>query len=127
MIELEPIVLVEVISVTPAMRPSWRSSGVATAVAIVSGAAPGSEAVTLIVGKSTCGSGATGSRRNAAAPASANPNVNNVVATGRLMNGAERFTAVPARALRRDQSVDVRSRGAPADRTRDRSRGSCTA
>ena len=42
------------------MRPSVRSSGVATVAAIVSGLAPGSEAETEIVGKSTCGSGATG-------------------------------------------------------------------
>ena len=55
--------LVEVISVTPAMRPNWRSSGVATADAIVSGLAPGKPAETVIVGKSTCGSGETGSRR----------------------------------------------------------------
>ena len=63
----------EVISVTPAMRPSWRSSGVATEVAIVSGLAPGSEACTEIVGKSTCGSGDTGSSVNATMPASAMP------------------------------------------------------
>jgi hypothetical protein len=40
----------EVISVTPAMRPSARSSGVATVEAIVSGLAPGSCACTEIVG-----------------------------------------------------------------------------
>ena len=45
------------------MRPSERSSGVATEDAIVSGDAPGSEALTIITGKSTCGSGATGSIR----------------------------------------------------------------
>ena len=47
--------LVEVISVTPAMRPNWRSSGVATADAMVSGLAPGSAADTEMVGNSTCG------------------------------------------------------------------------
>ena len=47
----------------PAMRPNWRSSGVATAEAIVSGLAPGSEAETEIVGKSICGSGETGKFR----------------------------------------------------------------
>jgi uncharacterized membrane protein YbhN (UPF0104 family) len=41
---VEPCVLVEVICVTPAMRPNWRSSGVATEDAIVSGLAPGNPA-----------------------------------------------------------------------------------
>ena len=36
-----PTVLCEVISVTSAMMPRWRSSGVATVAAIVSGLAPG--------------------------------------------------------------------------------------
>jgi len=40
----------EVISLTPAMRPSWRSSGVATVAAIVSGSAPGRLALTEITG-----------------------------------------------------------------------------
>ena len=40
----------DVISVTPAMRPSARSSGVATVEAMVSGLAPGSCACTEIVG-----------------------------------------------------------------------------
>ena len=39
----------------PAMVENWRSSGVATEEAIVSGLAPGSEADTLMVGKSTVG------------------------------------------------------------------------
>jgi hypothetical protein len=91
MMLVDPIVLVDVISVTPAMRPSWRSSGVATDVAMFSGLAPGRLAVTLMVGKSTCGSGATGSSRNAITPLSARPIVRSVVATGRSMNGAEMF------------------------------------
>src|SRR5438045_2487164 len=92
----EPSELDEVISVTPAMRPSDRSSGVATVAAIVSGLAPGSEACTEMVGKSTCGSGETGSSLNAIAPASATPSVSSVVATGRSMNGADRFmTGLP--------------------------------
>ncbi len=62
-IEVEPSWLAEVISVMPAMRPNWRSSGVATDEAIVSGLAPGRIALTEIVGKSTCGSGDTGSTR----------------------------------------------------------------
>jgi hypothetical protein len=48
-----PRKLDEVISVMPAMRPNWRSSGVATEEAIISGLAPGSEAAMEIVGKST--------------------------------------------------------------------------
>ena len=77
----------EVISVTPAMRPSARSSGVATVAAMISGLAPGSCAGTEMVGKSTCGSGDTGSRRKAAAPASVMPAVSSVVATGRRIDG----------------------------------------
>jgi len=62
-IRVVPTVLCEVISVTSAMMPRWRSSGVATVVAIVSGLAPGIVANTEIVGKSTCGNGATGNFR----------------------------------------------------------------
>src|SRR5438046_865218 len=88
----EPSELLDVISVTPAIRPSGRSSGVATVAAMVSGLAPGSDAETEMVGKSTWGSGDTGSRRNAAAPARARPMVSSVVATGRSMKGADRLT-----------------------------------
>ena len=59
---VEPSELEEVISLTPAIRPSVRSSGVATVAAMVSGLAPGRPAVTEMVGKSTCGKGDTGSR-----------------------------------------------------------------
>ncbi len=48
-------------SVSPAMRPKRRSSGVATDEDIVSGLAPGRLALTEMVGRSTRGSGATGS------------------------------------------------------------------
>src|SRR5580765_6796238 len=89
---LEPSEEDEVISLTPAMRPSWRSSGVATVDAIVSGSAPGSCAVTEITGKSTCGSGETGSCVKATAPASVRPMASSVVATGRATKGADRFT-----------------------------------
>src|SRR6184192_3841681 len=51
--DVDPTLLVEVISVTPAMRPNWRSRGVATEEAIVSGLAPGRPALTEIVGNST--------------------------------------------------------------------------
>jgi hypothetical protein len=60
-IDVIPSELADVISVTPAMRPNCRSSGVATDEAIVSGLAPGSAALTMTVGNSTSGSGATGS------------------------------------------------------------------
>src|SRR5215472_2076943 len=59
---VEPSWLVEVIWLTPAIRPNWRSSGVATDDAMVSGLAPGRPAFTLITGYSTCGIGATGRR-----------------------------------------------------------------
>ena len=78
-----PSELEEVISVTDAMRPNCRSSGVATLVAIVSGLAPGSEAPTEIVGKSTCGSGETGRNRYARIPDNAIATVSRVVPTGR--------------------------------------------
>src|SRR5215468_5103868 len=134
--EEPPSVLVEVISVIPAMRPNWRSRGVAMEEAIVSGLAPGNEPETLMVGKSTCGSGDTGSARNATMPASATATVSNAVATGLRTNGAERFTiglhspvvaapfadrCCPAiRAL----AGGAAGRSAPAGQTRDRSPGS---
>src|SRR6266481_8997251 len=90
---VEPRPLVEVISVTPAMRLNWRSRGVATDEAMVSGLAPGSEAWTLMAGKSTWGRGATGSCVKATAPARATATVNNTVATGRRMKGDERLMA----------------------------------
>src|SRR5258708_21592335 len=45
-IDVDPSELAELISAMPAMRPNCRSSGVATAEAIVSGLAPGSAALT---------------------------------------------------------------------------------
>src|SRR5262249_46733991 len=121
-----PTVLWDVISVTPAIEPSARSSGVATLVATVSGEAPGRVAVTWTVGKSTLGSGDTGSFMKAAAPASARPMVSNVVATGRAMKGADRFMAAGSRALRPAAGRAAcraagRAAGGPTGRTRDRS------
>ena len=46
----EPVELVDVISLTPAMVPRRRSSGVATLLAMVSGLAPGKLALTEIAG-----------------------------------------------------------------------------
>ena len=58
-----PWPLIEVIASMPAMVENCFSSTVATAEAMVSGLAPGSSAVTWMVGKSTLGSVETGSRR----------------------------------------------------------------
>src|SRR5262245_55565276 len=115
---VEPSELDEVISVTAAIRPNCRSSGVATDDAIVSGLAPGSEADTEIVGKSTCGSGDTGSDSNATAPASPTATIRRVGAIGRGINGAEMFTCGDPR---RYQTVP-RAGGSlrQAGRTRDR-------
>ena len=62
MIELTPTPLHEVISLSDGIEMNCCSSGVATADAIVLGLAPGYCAVTVIVGKSTLGTAATGSR-----------------------------------------------------------------
>src|SRR5262249_40608977 len=86
---VDPRPLDEVIWVMPAIRPNWRSRGVATAEAIVSGLAPGRLAPTLMVGKSTCGSGATGRKRKATAPERKIAKVMSEVATGRRMKGVE--------------------------------------
>src|SRR5580704_466474 len=92
-IDVAPSALNEVISVMPAICPIWRSSGVATEDAMVSALAPASVAVTSTVGKSTCGSGATGRNGNAARPRNASAPAISEVATGRRMNGSERFTS----------------------------------
>ena len=82
-IAVAPRELVDVISVTPAIRPNCRSSGVATEEAMVSGLAPGKAAATVMVGKSIWGSGDTGRTVKATAPANAIAAVNKTVATGR--------------------------------------------
>ena len=82
MIEVDPIELVDVIWAMPGICAICRSSGCATDDAMVSGLAPGSEAWTWIVGKSTCGSGATGSRGNATRPTNRIPAISNEVAMG---------------------------------------------
>ena len=83
--------LVDVLCVTPAICPNWRSKGWATAEAMVSGLAPGSDAEMLMVGKSTWGRGATGRSGHAASPSSAIAIISSDVATGRRMKGAEMF------------------------------------
>jgi hypothetical protein len=89
-----PRELEEVISLTAAIRPNWRSSGVATEEAIISGLAPGKPADTDIVGKSTWGNGDTGSKRKATAPAKNTATTRSVVATGRRMKGSEMFMLI---------------------------------
>src|SRR5215472_15438958 len=77
-IRVDPTVLDDVISLTSAICPRCRSSGVATLVA------------------STSGSGDTGNWKKATAPAAATPNVSKVVATGRRMNSVDGLMARPA-------------------------------
>src|SRR5262249_27637647 len=89
-----PSVLSDVSWLTPAICPSCRSSGAATDDAIVSALAPASVAVTWTVGKSTCGSGATGRNGNATMPTNATAPMSRQVATGRRMKGSDRFTVV---------------------------------
>ena len=60
---VRPSALDDVIESMPAMVENCRSSGVATAEAMVSGLAPGRLAATWMVGKSTLGRSLTGSRR----------------------------------------------------------------
>src|ERR1700761_167618 len=96
-----PSELDEVISVTPAICPNWRSSGVATEEAMICALAPGRLPETEIVGKSTWGKGETGSTLKAIPPAMAMATVSRVVATGRRMKGAEMFT-LHLRAAARD-------------------------
>ncbi len=57
---VEPSELVEVIWSRPAICPSLRSRGAATVAAITEGSAPGRDANTRIIGKSTLGTAATG-------------------------------------------------------------------
>src|SRR5574343_667631 len=90
---VDPCVLIEVISVTPAMRLNERSRGVAILDAMVSGLAPASEALTEIVGKSTCGKGATGSWRTPILPAIVIATTSRVVAIGRSTQSRSQFTA----------------------------------
>src|SRR5271155_5133796 len=111
---VEPTELDEVISSTSAMAPRWRSRGVATLVAMVSGLAPAIVADTKIAGMFTSGIGETGRRKNATNPASANPIVTRVVAMGRVMKGSEMFMA------RQCPQWARRAYAAKAGRNRDR-------
>src|SRR5215831_529173 len=66
----KPRALVDVIWVTPEICANWRSNGVETEDAIVSGLAPGRVAETRMVGKSTWGSWEIGSAGYEIRPAS---------------------------------------------------------
>ena len=92
---VEPAPLREVISLTPAITPRRLSSGVATLLAMVSGLAPGREALTEMTGKSTWGRGETGRTKKAPMPARAMAMVSRTVAMGRLTKGSDRFMACP--------------------------------
>src|ERR1700735_5607967 len=82
-IAVAPSELVDVICETPGICAICRSSGCATDVAIVSGEPPGNEAETVMVGKSTCGRGATGREGNATKPTRNTAAIMRVVAIGR--------------------------------------------
>ncbi len=73
------------------MVENWRSSGVATAEAIVSGLAPGSVAFTRMVGKSTFGRSLTGSSRYAMMPKRRIARMIRVVMTGLRIKGSAIF------------------------------------
>src|SRR5262249_46604917 len=90
-----PWPLIEVIWSMPAIVENCFSSTVATAEAIVSGLAPGSCALTWIVGKSTFGSVETGSSRYAAKPKMRMPAMTSTGMTGRRTNGSEIFPPPP--------------------------------
>src|SRR5271170_4569518 len=86
---VEPMALTEVICVTPAISENWRSSGVATFDAMVSGLAPGRLALTWMVGKSTWGRAATGRLKKATSPKTRKAAAISEVATGRRMKGLD--------------------------------------
>src|ERR1051326_1991673 len=88
-IEVEPWLLDELILLMPAMVENWLSSGVATADAMVSGSAPGSEALTTMVGKSTFGSSLTGSVIKPNRPKMTIAAISRMVMTGRRMKISE--------------------------------------
>jgi hypothetical protein len=85
--------LLDSISLMPEILPNARPSGVAILAAIVSGLAPGMLALTSIAGKSTSGSGATGSRKKLSAPISTNATASRQVATGRSINTCDKLNS----------------------------------
>src|SRR5262245_19195553 len=105
---VSPCALVDVMESTPAIVENCFSSGVATADAIVSGLAPGSEAVTWMVGKSTFGRSFTGSARYASMPNTTMPAMSSVVMTGRRMKSS---VFIEWESLRSSSSLWERGRG----------------
>ena len=97
-IEVEPWADEELMLSRPAIVVNCFSSGVATDDAIVSGEAPGRDAETWIVGKSTFGRSETGRSRYAITPKTRRLAITSVVMTGRRMKISERFmTSSPRR------------------------------
>ena len=90
-----PWELVELIDFRPAIVENCFSRGKATAAAIVSGAAPGSDALTWMVGKSTVGRSLTGNCWYAIAPNTMMPSMSRIVVTGRWMKTSEGFMVPP--------------------------------
>src|SRR6185295_2424604 len=89
---VEPSEFTDVICDSPEIVENWFSSGVATDAPIVSGLAPGNDAETSSVGKSTLGRSLTGSARYATVPNKAMAAMRRLVAMGRLIKPSERFT-----------------------------------
>jgi len=102
----------------PAMVESWRSMMPATDAAIVSALAPGSVAVTLMVGKSTRGSAETGSKRKPNTPNAIIDAVISVVITGRRMQSSESvIDQAPALRVRGSTRVPSDSNNWPSTTT----------
>jgi hypothetical protein len=78
----------------PSIVENWRSKGVATEEAIVSGLAPGRLAVIKRVGKSTFGSSLTGKSLYPKIPNIRIPNITRVVMTNRLMKISDMFIEI---------------------------------
>src|SRR3954452_12728878 len=78
----------------PATVDSWRSMMPATDAAIVSALAPGSVAVTAMVGKSTRGNAETGSSRKPNTPKAMIDAVSSVVITGRRIQSSDSVIAL---------------------------------
>src|ERR1051325_2689624 len=93
--DVEPREEADVMESRPEMVENWRSSGVATEAAIVSGLAPGRPAETWMVGKSTVGRSLPGSWRYAMMQNKTMASMTSVVMTGRRMKMEEMFIANP--------------------------------
>src|ERR1700687_1489416 len=86
-----PREFVDGIESMPAIVENCFSSGVATEDAIVSGLAPGRDALTRMVGKSTLGRSLTGSNWYAKNPNTKKAAMTNVVIMGRWIKSSERL------------------------------------